>query len=168
MKKITVILYDDRAFFLQRLRLLLEATDDFEVIGEARASRDLLRAIRGVCSGNGLSGPPIARHSLKKPQNGARGRKTTDTAALTGRQTEVVQWIADGFSNQEIAGVLSLSIKTVEKHRQAAMNKLDIHDLATLTRYAVSSGIVKSNHAPNRRVARVGSRANKYVQLQFP
>jgi DNA-binding NarL/FixJ family response regulator len=161
MKKITVVLYDDRAFFLERLRLLMEATDDIEVIGEARASKDLLRAIRGVCNGNGLSGPPIARHSLDKGRNG--GHKTTVAPALTGRQREVVQLIADGYSNQEIAGVLSLSIKTVEKHRQSAMDKLNIHDLASLTRYAVSSGIVKSKHVPNRRVART----DECVQLQF-
>ena len=168
MKKITVVLYDDRAFFLERLRLLLEATDEIEVIGEAIASKDLLRSIRGVCSGNGALRPPIARHLLKNQRNGAGGRKSTAAAGLTGRQREVVQLIADGYSNQEIAGVLSISRKTVEKHRQSAMDKLDIHDLASLTRYAVSSGIVKSSRVPNRRVTRVGARADECLQLQLP
>jgi hypothetical protein len=52
--------------------------------------------------------------------------------------------IANGYSSRRIAHVLSVSIKTVEKHRQAVMDRLDIHEIATLTRYAVSSGLVES------------------------
>jgi DNA-binding NarL/FixJ family response regulator len=57
--------------------------------------------------------------------------------------------IAEGYATKQIAGLLLLSIKTVEKHRQDLMNTLNIHNIATLTRYAVSSGIVESNCMPN-------------------
>jgi len=57
----------------------------------------------------------------------------------------VLQLIAEGFSNKQIAGELSISIKTVEKHRQQVMNKLGIHDVAGLTRYAISKGMVERN-----------------------
>ena len=70
-------------------------------------------------------------------------------AVLTSRQTEVLQLIAEGYATKQIAGLLSLSIKTVEKHRQDLMNTLNIHNIATLTRYAVSSGVVESTRGIN-------------------
>jgi len=63
-------------------------------------------------------------------------------ATLTGRQREIIRFIADGYSTRNIAEFLHISTKTVEKHRQALMKKLDIHNVAILTRYAVSSGLV--------------------------
>jgi DNA-binding NarL/FixJ family response regulator len=64
---------------------------------------------------------------------------------LTSREAEVLQLIAEGKANKQIAGELCISIKTVEKHRQQVMNKLHIHDVAGLTRYAISKGIIESN-----------------------
>jgi DNA-binding NarL/FixJ family response regulator len=62
---------------------------------------------------------------------------------LTSREAEVLQLVAEGFANKQIAAELSISIKTVEKHRQQAMNKLNIHDVAGLTRYAIAKGWVE-------------------------
>lgn len=56
---------------------------------------------------------------------------------------EVLQLIAEGCSNKETAGELSISIKTVEKHRTQLMRKLHIHDIAGLTRYAIAAGIIE-------------------------
>jgi DNA-binding CsgD family transcriptional regulator len=91
---------------------------------KASASKDLLRTVRDAFKGIAFPGRPAPR--------------------LTRRQTEVLQLIGEGQSNNAIAGILSLSRKTVEKHRQLVMNKLDIHEVATLTRYAIASGIVES------------------------
>jgi DNA-binding NarL/FixJ family response regulator len=55
----------------------------------------------------------------------------------------VLQLIAEGYANKQIADELSISVKTVEKHRQQLMEKLNLHDVASLTRYAVSKGIVE-------------------------
>jgi DNA-binding NarL/FixJ family response regulator len=76
-----------------------------------------------------------------------RGATNVDarTQRLTSRETEVLQLVAEGKANKQIASELSLSIKTVEKHRQQVMNKLNIHDIAGLTRYAISKGIIESN-----------------------
>jgi DNA-binding NarL/FixJ family response regulator len=108
---------------------------------------DLLRAIREIASGNAFFSPPVARRLLKPWQdkfpNGSSVKKG-DTA-LTSRQTEILQLIAEGYATKQIAGLLELSIKTVEKHRQDLMNILNIHNIASLTRYAVSSGVVESN-----------------------
>jgi len=57
---------------------------------------------------------------------------------------EVLQLIAEGWVNKQIASELGLSIKTIEKHRQQLMNKLGIHDIAGLTRYAISKGVIRT------------------------
>ena len=115
------------------------------------AGADLLRAIREIAGGNAFFSPAVAKRLLKQWQekfpNGSPVR--ADSIRLTGRQTEILQLIAEGYATKQIAGLLSLSIKTVEKHRQDLMNTLNIHNIASLTRYAVSSGVVESNRMPN-------------------
>jgi len=64
---------------------------------------------------------------------------------LTGRQREILQLIAEGKANKETAAELGISIKTVEKHRGRLMSKLNIHDTAGLTRYAIGAGIIESS-----------------------
>ena len=64
-------------------------------------------------------------------------------ARMTVRERQVLQLIAEGRANKQIAAELCISIKTVEKHRQQVMNKLNIHDVAGLTRYAISKGMVE-------------------------
>jgi DNA-binding CsgD family transcriptional regulator len=78
--------------------------------------------------------------------NGYPVRTTAPT--LTRRQTEVLQLVAEGYSTKQIAGLLAISIKTIEKHRQTLMEKLDIHEVATLTRYAISTGVIESGRVP--------------------
>ena len=111
---------------------------------------DLVRGIREVSHGNAFFSPLVAKRLLRQRQAGAfeEGPVATKASILTGRQTEILQLIAEGYANKQIAGMLSLSIKTVEKHRQDLMNTLNIHNIASLTRYAVSSGVVESNRMP--------------------
>jgi DNA-binding NarL/FixJ family response regulator len=66
-------------------------------------------------------------------------------APLSSREAEVLQRIAEGEANKQIAAGLGISIKTVEKHRDHLMQKLNIHDTAGLTRYAIAAGIVESS-----------------------
>ena len=108
------------------------------------ASEDLLRTVREAFEGIAFADCPVPAGSSQPPSS--RGTRSAARAVptLTQRQTTVLQFIAEGHSNTEIARMLSLSIKTVEKHRQLLMDKLGIHKVATLTRYAVSSGIVES------------------------
>jgi DNA-binding NarL/FixJ family response regulator len=63
---------------------------------------------------------------------------------LSSREVEVLQLIAEGKANKQVAAELGISIKTVEKHRQHLMSKLDLHDTAGLTRYAIAAGIIES------------------------
>src|SRR5215475_11053326 len=107
------------------------------------AANDLLKAIREVQRGNAFFSPAIAKRLRDQCREvfstGHPAKKTTE---LTSREAEVLQLIAEGFSNKQIAAELSISIKTVEKHRQQVMNKLNIHDVAGLTRYAISKGLI--------------------------
>ncbi len=62
---------------------------------------------------------------------------------LTKRETEVLEYIAQGYTNRKIADTLFLSVRTVNTHRTNLMQKLDIHDTARLVRYAIETGLVK-------------------------
>ena len=111
------------------------------------AANDLLKAIREAKKGNAYFSPSISKRLLDQCRDtfsrGAPVKKKTNT--LTSREAGVLQLIAEGYANKQIASELSISIKTVEKHRQQVMNKLNIHEIAGLTRYAVSKGIIESN-----------------------
>src|SRR5437867_3751746 len=109
------------------------------------AVTDLVKAIREAKKGNAFFSPSISKrlmeHYRQTLVRGVPVKKRTDL--LTSRETEVLQLIAEGKPNKQIAAELGLSIKTVEKHRQQLMNKLGIHDIAGLTRYAISKGIIE-------------------------
>lgn len=107
----------------------------------------LSKAIREIKSGNSFFSADIAKRLEKKnskslARNGSLKNKNTK---LSSREAEVLQLIAEGKANKEIASELVISIKTVEKHRQHLMEKLNIHDTAGLTRYAISVGIIESS-----------------------
>jgi DNA-binding NarL/FixJ family response regulator len=111
------------------------------------AADDLIKAVREARKGNAFFTPTICRRLVDNYRNAAR-RGGAPTAkrrdVLTTREAEVLQLIAEGKPNKQIAAELDISIKTVEKHRQQVMYKLDIHDIAGLTRYAMSRGIIES------------------------
>jgi len=109
------------------------------------SSHDLSTAIREVQKGNTFFSPSIAKrlHDQKAPaRNGALRKKV---ARLSSRELEVLQLIAEGKANKETASELGISIKTVEKHRQNLMAKLNIHEISGLTRYAIAAGIIESS-----------------------
>ncbi|MGB7768553.1 MAG: response regulator transcription factor [Verrucomicrobiia bacterium] len=104
-------------------------------------------AIREVLKGKTFYGPTIARrlHRLNLQSPDRAGRLNQKAAQLTSRELEVLQLIAEGKANKETAAELGIGMKTVEKHREHLMQKLDIHDTAGLTRYAISAGIIESS-----------------------
>ena len=107
----------------------------------------LARAIREVQKGNTFFSPSIANRLRSLSLNSPDGRRslTMKKGALSSRELEVLQLIAEGKANKQIARGLGISIKTVEKHRQHLMRKLDLHDTAGLTRYAIAAGIIESS-----------------------
>jgi len=139
--------------------LILSAHDDDEYIDRMiaigvtgylikQSSAEILsQAIREAKKGNLYFSADIAKRLEKKNQlsRGRDGVLKKKNSALSSREAEVIQLIAEGKANKEISSELKISIKTVEKHRQQIMEKLNIHDTAGLTRYAVSTGIIESS-----------------------
>jgi len=111
------------------------------------SAHDVCRAIREVLNGKTFFSPSISRRQdrLHPPGPGQAGAGKKNGAVLTSREMEVLQLIAEGKANKETASELGISMKTVEKHRENLMAKLDIHDTAGLTRYAIGAGIIESS-----------------------
>lgn len=111
------------------------------------AGRVLIRAIREVANGRPFFSAsilarlgPSARHARHEVRSGGPVERP-----LTRREAEVLQLVAEGASNKQIAAGLGISIKTVEKHRQQLMDKLNIHETAGLTRHAIATGAIESS-----------------------
>lgn len=105
------------------------------------------RAVREVHAGGTFFSPSVTKHlrnSYQKATHPGRLPKR-DTIRLTSREAELLQLIAEGHVNKQIASDLNISIKTVEKHRQHLMEKLNIHEIAGLTRYAIAAGVIESS-----------------------
>ena len=215
---ISTLLVDDHTLIRQGVRVLLEATDDIVVVGEAQDGRqaveivmrlrpdvvvmdiampllngieatrqildavpttrvlilsahsdedhvervmglgaagyalkqssfkDLAAVIRTVRAGSTYVSPSISQ----RPRCGVGGTPgarcglpMSTSMLLSAREAEVLQLVAEGKANKETAAELRISIKTVEKHRQSLMTKLDIHDVAGLTRYAIAVGSIE-------------------------
>ena len=136
--------------------LVLSSSDDSDSVAQMtqagatgylskRSSADqLAEAIRAVRRGRPFYSPEIAKHIQEQPAAALSkaGRSARNRFELSPREKEVLQLIAGGLPNKGIAFQLGISTKTVEKHRQTLMKKLNIHETAGLTRYAISKGMV--------------------------
>lgn len=107
------------------------------------APLELNLALQSVARGETYLSPPISRQVVESyMQRVGQGQADEPLALLTGRQREILQLIAEGSSTKDIARKLNLSVKTVETHRAQLMERLDIHDVAGLVRFAVRHGLV--------------------------
>jgi len=110
------------------------------------SSENLATAIREVQKGNSFYSHSISKRAQKRSRSAtARGESTQNGNRLSSREVEVLQLIAEGKPNKQVAAELGVSFKTVDKHRQHLMSKLDIHDVAGLTRYAIAEGVIESS-----------------------
>jgi DNA-binding NarL/FixJ family response regulator len=140
-KVLVLSCYSDEEYVEQ---LLEEGATGYLV--KQTAANDLLKAIRAAAKGNAFFSPSISKRLPDQCREGfIRGAIKNKISRLTAREAEVLRLIAEGQANKQIAAELSISIKTVEKHRQQVMDKLNIHDVAGLTRHATAKGIVESN-----------------------
>jgi DNA-binding NarL/FixJ family response regulator len=111
------------------------------------SSHILAQAIREVQKGNKFFSPAVSEsiRGRDRNQRSGAGKSKRRTNRLSSREVEVLQLIAEGKPNKQVAAELGVSFKTVDKHRQNLMTKLDIHDIAGLTRYAIAEGIIESS-----------------------
>jgi DNA-binding NarL/FixJ family response regulator len=138
IKVLVLSIHETDQFVLQAF----EADADGYAIKDS--SRDELKlAIRTVLEGKKYLNPGIAVNVLDGYLNGGTRLKTKSALdSVTHREREVLKLLGEGYQNKEIAGMLHISVKTVEKHRANLMGKLDLHNAAALTAFAFENGLI--------------------------
>jgi len=107
------------------------------------APKELVSAIQAAYRGDSFLSPSISRKVIDEYlRHVEEAGKPNSYAQLTDREREVLQLIVEGFSNKEIAEQLHLSVKTIGNHRLNLMEKLDLHHVSDLTKYAIRKGII--------------------------
>jgi DNA-binding NarL/FixJ family response regulator len=137
VRVIALSMHSDRRFVLG----MLEAGASAYLLKDC-AFAELVNAIRQVAAGNTYLSPKIADVVVKGYLNKVSDSSLTTRTVLTSREREILQLLAEGLSAKEIAAHLNLSIKTIETHRRNIMEKLEIHTIAELTKYAIREGLV--------------------------
>ena len=126
----------------EHIRMALNAGADGYILKDD-SHEELLTAIKTVLSGKTYLSPSICGNVVHGYLNSSAAVKSvTPSDALTPREREVIKLIAEGNRSKDIAEDLSISIKTVEKHRSNLMKKLDMHSISNLTNYAIKNGLV--------------------------
>jgi two-component system response regulator NreC len=135
---IVLSMHADESYIIRALAagargyLLKDATDE-----------DLLPALRSVAAGRTFFSPSVTGVLMEDYVRQLQARGLTDTYhLLTDREKEVLQLLAEGRSNKEVAMLLDLGVSTVETHRSNLMQKLDLHNTAEIVLYAVRKGII--------------------------
>jgi two-component system response regulator NreC len=136
---LVLTMYDHEEYFRQ----MLEVGAAGYIIKRAAAS-DLVSAIRAVYNSEAVLSPAITRLLLEDYlKRDPTAKEDDDPNALSSREREVLQLIAEGKTSREIAEILNLSVKTVQSHRTNLMQKLDLHDRGDLIKYAIQKKIIQ-------------------------
>ncbi len=107
---------------------------------------ELKNGIQAVANGGSYFGPDVARHLREAVANPSSQNPVLEL--LTTREREILQLIAESHSTKEVASKLNISVKTAENHRTNLMKKLDLHDVAGLTRFAIEQGLIDTPGRP--------------------
>src|SRR5512140_2978684 len=136
VKIIALSMHSDRRFVIR----MLESGASGYLLKDS-AFEELSMAIRTVLSGKIYLSPAIAGGVVENVMRNSSQKISRTTAELTPREREVLQLLAEGRTTKKIASQLNVSVKTVETHRRQVMEKLDIHSVAELTKWAVREGL---------------------------
>jgi DNA-binding NarL/FixJ family response regulator len=132
-RTILLTMYTDKEYVLRALHAGARG-----YVLKTQAAEDLVRAIRETSTGEVYLSPAVAVSVV----DAYLGNTKVNADPLTPRERQILQLVAEGKTTKEIARILGVSFKTAESHRNRAMQKLDIHDVAGLTRYAIRRGLV--------------------------
>ena len=131
---VVLTMYEEEAYVLEALRAGIRG-----YVLKAQAAADLVAAIREVLRGAVYLSPGISKAVV----DAYMGKSELPLDPLTDRERQVLQLIAEGKTTKEIAEILGLSVKTADSHRTRIMQKLEIHETASLVRYAIRRGFIK-------------------------
>jgi two-component system response regulator NreC len=140
IKVLVLTVHDNEEYVHQ----ILQAGASGYLLKESAVS-DLVSAINAVKKGDIFLSPSISKVVVKDYiKNSVEGSGDFDSLdVLTGREREVLQLVAEGHTNREVAHHLKLSVKTVDVHRYHIMEKLNIHDVTGLVKYSIKKGLIK-------------------------
>jgi len=135
---VALTIHEDEEYFFNMLQAGASG-----YVPKRAAPEELLTAIRAAASGEVYLYPSLAKLLVKDYVSGGKeGAGANPLGDLTEREQEVLAHLADGASNQEIADVLSISHKTVARHRENIMRKLNLRSRTELVKYAIRKGII--------------------------
>jgi two-component system response regulator NreC len=137
---VALTIHEDEEYFFKMLQAGASG-----YVPKRAAPEELLTAVRTAAAGEIYLYPSLAKLLVKDYLAG--GRETSPAAPLhelTEREQEVLAYLAEGSSNQEIAEALTISPKTVARHRENLMRKLNLHSRAELVKYAIRKGIIQA------------------------
>src|SRR5215469_11377051 len=132
---VLLTMYEEEAYVLEALRAGIRG-----YVLKAQAAVDLVGAIREVQRGAVYLSPGISKAVV----DAYVGKSELPPDPLTDRERQVLQLVAEGMTTKQIADVLGLSVKTADSHRTRIMQKLEIHETASLVRYAIRRGFIKA------------------------
>jgi two-component system response regulator NreC len=133
-RAVLLTMYEEDAYVLEALRAGIRG-----YVLKAQAAADLVNAIREVLRGAIYLSPGISEAVV----NAYKTKSDLPPDPLTDRERQVLQLVAEGKTTKEIAGILGLSVRTADSHRTRIMQKLEIHETASLVRYAIRRGFIK-------------------------
>jgi two-component system, NarL family, response regulator NreC len=134
---LAVTMHEDEQYFFEMLNAGASG-----YIPKRAAPDDLVSAIRVVSQGEVFLYPSLAKYLVKDFLHRVESGGTPAGEDLTPREREVLTYIAEGFTNREIADVLVISVKTVDRHRENIMRKLNLHSRVELVKYAIEKGLI--------------------------
>ena len=134
---LALTMYDDEQYFFEMLNAGASG-----YIPKRAAPDDLVSAIRVVNQGNVFLHSTLAKFLMKDVLGQAEINAEQAVPELTPREREVLTYIAEGFTNREIAEALVISVKTVDRHRENIMQKLNLHSRVELVKFAIEKGLI--------------------------
>lgn len=134
---LALTMYEDEQYFFEMLNAGASG-----YIPKRAAPDDLVSAIRAVSQGNVFLHSTLAKFLMKEMVERSTDVEPAVAEELTPREQEVLTYIAEGYTNREIAEVLVISIKTVDRHRENIMQKLNLHSRVELVKYAIEKGLI--------------------------
>lgn len=135
---VALTIHEDEEYFFKMLE-----SGASGYVPKRAAPEELITAIRAAATGQVYLYPSLAKLLVRDFLDGGRATGVQPTSDLTDREQEVLTYLAEGASNEEIAASLVISPKTVARHRENIMRKLNLHSRAELVRYAIRKGIIK-------------------------
>jgi two-component system response regulator NreC len=134
---LALTMHEDEAYFFEMLNAGASG-----YMPKRAAPDDLVSAIRVVNQGNVFLYPTLAKMLVKDFLQRSESDPEGRAEVLTPREREVLTYIADGFTNRQIGAALSISHKTVDRHRENIMRKLNLHNRVELVKYAIEKGLI--------------------------